>query len=357
MRDLASENWSYLAAAFERAGVTPGPEAEIVDVVVSRYLSEFDLRASALLDSTDLALVRADIETTADWLVRRFATEMNEVRQRRLGVTHYIWGSQDDAKVRTAHAERDDRLLSWDDRFSDGHPGHGYNCRCFAEPAILEGAILLTDVTVSAGLSDRIARAQGDGLADAAAEAAAGGVQSIYSALRFSWLGYRRLFGAISPEEEAERLAMRENLIRAIDTIVNLDAETVRRMAEAFVEYFDARHADLCLLDLEHRLGLVSEDALLRAYRDTPEYRAARDTALYVVTGGGGYLEVALPIEDVLGRDLPFSVEGVVRLGSRSAPRGVAPVNFEGGPVVARFRIAVDVEPRLITMFPVGRVQ
>ena len=98
---------------------------------------------------------------------RRFLTDINERRQHELGVTHYIWRSRDDARVRTAHAERDDRLFSWDDRFSDGHPGHGYNCRCTAEPAILDGAILLTEATLSEGLSNRIADAQGAGLADA----------------------------------------------------------------------------------------------------------------------------------------------------------------------------------------------
>lgn len=38
-------------------------------------------------------------------------------------------------------------------------------------------------------------------------------------------------------------------------------------------------------------------------------------------------------------------------------PQGVAEMNFEGGLVIARFRIAADGEPRLITMFPIGRRQ
>jgi hypothetical protein len=347
-------------------------------------------------------------------------------------------------------------FFSWDDRFSDGHPGHGYNCRCSAEPAILDGAILLTEVTVSEGLSGRIAAAQGDGLADAAAEAAAGGVETLVSTFRFSWLGYRRLFGVISPEEEAERRAMREGLTRTIDTIINLDAETARSMAEAFVEYFDARHADLRLLDLEHRLGLVPEESLLSAYRQvayldasvtlgatalttvasrlgigaarlrprdaivafrtaaarydgiigmrratvvsyvsrrfadlstqghgperheglvtramlearvlrgidpmtgtridgetggrhrvpraasrfttpeafvaaetyirsSPEYRAAREAALFDPNYREGYFEVAIPIKDALGPNMMTAVEGVVRTGPRNGPRG-----------------------------------
>ena len=347
----------------------------------------------------------------------------------------------------------------------------------------------MTDVTLSPGLSDRIAKPQGEGLADAASEAAIGGAQSLYSAFRFSWLGYRRLFGVITPEEETERLSMRENLMRTIDTIANLDADTARHMAEAFVEYFDARHSDLRLLDLEHRPGFVSEDTLLRAYRDvahldaattlgataftaaaarlgvglarlrpreailtlrtavarcdgllglrratvsscvarrfaeleaqghgpqrhegavtrqmledrvkrgidpmtgtrtdvetgrphfaasaasrfttpeafvvaegfirhTREYRAARDAALHVPAYRKGGFEIVLPIEDVIGRDFQSAIEGVVRVGPRSAAQGIVPMDFTDGLVVARFRIAADGEPALVTMFPVGR--
>ncbi|MCA3643879.1 MAG: minor capsid protein [Methylobacterium sp.] len=267
LRELAAENWSGLAAALRRAGIEADPAAEDIEAEVGQARATYSDQASAILEAGGPSVYEADLAKLSDWLARRFLTEINERRQRDLGVTHYIWRSLDDPRVRTTHAERDDRLFSWDDRFSDGHPGHGYNCRCTAEPAILDGAILLTDVTLSEGLSNRIADAQGAGLADAAADAAAGGVETLYSAIRLSWLGYRRLFGVITPEEEAERLAMREGLIRTIDTIITLDAETARSMAEAFVDDFDARHADLRLLDLEHRLGLVPEQSLLRAYR------------------------------------------------------------------------------------------
>ena len=91
--------------------------------------------------------------------------------------------------------------------------------------------------------------------------------------------------------------------------------------------------------------------------RHTPEYRAARDAALFDPVYRRGYYEVALPIEDVVGRDLLGDVEGVVRIGPRSAAQGVVPMSFEGGLVIARFRIAPDGEPLLITMFPVGRRQ
>ncbi len=288
LRDLAAENWSGMTAAFARAGIEADPIAEDIEAEIARARAALSEQASVILATSDPSVANADISTLAEWLVRRFLTEINERRQRQLGVTHYIWRSVDDPKVRTAHAERDDRLFSWDDRFSDGHPGHGYNCRCSAEPAILDGAILLTEVTRSEGLSNRIADAQGAGLADAPAEAAAGGVETLYSTIRFSWLGYRRLFGVITPEEEAERLAAREAAL------------------------FD------------------------------PVYRR-------------GFFEVAIPIEDALGRDMMTAVEGVIRIGPRIGPNPLAAMNFDDGLVIAQFRVAGDGEPRLITMFPVGR--
>ncbi|MCA3438096.1 MAG: minor capsid protein [Rhodobacter sp.] len=489
LRELAAENWSGITAALWRAGIEADPAAEDIEAEIGQARATYSDQASAILSAGDPSVSEADLATLSDWLARRFLTEINERRQRDLGVTHYIWRSLDDPRVRTAHAERDDRLFSWDDRFSDGHPGHGYNCRCTAEPAILDGAILLTEVTLSEGLSNRIADAQGAGLADAAADAAAGGVETLYSTIRFSWLGYRRLFGVSTPEEEAERLAMRAGLIRTIDTIITLDAETARSMAEAFVDCFDARHADLRLLDLEHRLGLVPEESLLRAcrqvayldasvtlgatalttvasrlgigvarlrprdaivalrtaaarydgmigmrratvvsyvsrrfadlstqghgpqrhegavtramlearvlrgidpmtgtridgetggrhrapraasrftspeafvaaenhVRSTPEYRAARDAALFDPAYQRGAFEVVVRIEDALGLNLLTLVEGVIRIGHRGGPEPLAAMDFDGGLVIARFRIAADGESQLVTMLPVGR--
>jgi hypothetical protein len=91
--------------------------------------------------------------------------------------------------------------------------------------------------------------------------------------------------------------------------------------------------------------------------RGSPDYRAARDVALFDPNYREGYFEVALPIEDVLGRNLLDEVEGVVRIGSRNSPNPLAVMNFDGGLVIAQFRIAAKGEPPLITMFPVGRRQ
>ncbi|MEI6100116.1 MAG: phage minor head protein, partial [Alphaproteobacteria bacterium] len=171
LRDQARENWAHLSEIFQKAGVAIDPGAEDVEEEIGKYRSEFELRTAAHMTFFVQSGSLLDIETTADWLARHFATEINEIRQRRLGVTHYIWRTRDDAKVRPSHGERDDKLFAWDNQFSDGHPGHGNNCRCFADPAILNGVTLLTDVPVSAGLANRIADAQGDALQSTACAA------------------------------------------------------------------------------------------------------------------------------------------------------------------------------------------
>jgi hypothetical protein len=89
--------------------------------------------------------------------------------------------------------------------------------------------------------------------------------------------------------------------------------------------------------------------------RSSPKYRAAREAALFDPVYRRGFFEVAIPIEDALGRDMMTAVEGVIRIGPRIGPNPLAAMNFDDGLVIAQFRVAADGEPRLITMFPVGR--
>lgn len=80
-----------------------------------------------------------------DTWVHRFGAEPNREWQVELGVTRYIWRSKDDDKVRSRHAQYDDQIFSWDEPPEGGHPGEGYNCRCFAEPFLAEGQFQTRD--------------------------------------------------------------------------------------------------------------------------------------------------------------------------------------------------------------------
>ena len=71
-------------------------------------------------------------------LITSFSGLISERRQRALGIDQYIWRSRDDAKVRHTHAEHDDKVSDWDNPPESGHPGQAYNCRCFAEPNLID---------------------------------------------------------------------------------------------------------------------------------------------------------------------------------------------------------------------------
>jgi SPP1 gp7 family putative phage head morphogenesis protein len=107
-------------------------------------------------------------ESMEQHLLRGFAGLINELRQRGLGIRQYVWRSRDDEKVRSAHAEHDDKVFSWENPPEDGHPGQAFNCRCFAEPLPPgpSSIVVLAELTVpadgfgnpGAGLGRRLAR-------------------------------------------------------------------------------------------------------------------------------------------------------------------------------------------------------
>lgn len=70
-------------------------------------------------------------------ILARYAERLNGLFQvEALQLDHYIWRSQDDARVRAAHAAYDDHVFAWSDPPDGGHPGQAWNCRCTAEPII-----------------------------------------------------------------------------------------------------------------------------------------------------------------------------------------------------------------------------
>jgi len=66
--------------------------------------------------------------------VGKFFGEMNRVRQGALGITHFIWRTVHDARVREEHAALDGQRFAWDAPPGEGIPGEPINCRCGAEP-------------------------------------------------------------------------------------------------------------------------------------------------------------------------------------------------------------------------------
>lgn len=57
-------------------------------------------------------------------------------RQRSLGITHFVWRTQRDNRVRDSHAELEGTTWAWASPPDIGVPGEPINCRCSAEPVI-----------------------------------------------------------------------------------------------------------------------------------------------------------------------------------------------------------------------------
>ncbi len=67
--------------------------------------------------------------------------QINRHRQLAAGVTSYVWTTQNDSKVRDAHADLDGTTFEWDSGGDpdEGHPGEPVHCRCIAFPVKPEG--------------------------------------------------------------------------------------------------------------------------------------------------------------------------------------------------------------------------
>jgi SPP1 gp7 family putative phage head morphogenesis protein len=61
---------------------------------------------------------------------------LQQVRQRSMGIKRYIWRTVNDERVRPEHEEREGKEFLWDDPPEDGHPGEAINCRCYPEPVV-----------------------------------------------------------------------------------------------------------------------------------------------------------------------------------------------------------------------------
>lgn len=124
------------------------------------------------MNTTDLAKAIQDIYGTsrqhARFIARDQCAKLNgEIqRQQQLdsGITHYIWSTSDDERVRSCHAELDGKVFSWNDppemwydtkkgRVYTGrfcHPGQDFQCRCVGRPIFnREGLNIVTEDEVA----------------------------------------------------------------------------------------------------------------------------------------------------------------------------------------------------------------
>lgn len=72
---------------------------------------------------------------------QRYRATLDKERQTATGITHYIWSTEGDDKVRDSHARREGQVYDWN---STPFPGSEAGCRCTAAP-LMEGMALPDD--------------------------------------------------------------------------------------------------------------------------------------------------------------------------------------------------------------------
>lgn len=112
-----------------------GVSIDIQSVDLSAIRDGLRSEVADRLSEIGVAVDQNDPRITA--IIARYAEILNGFFQTEgLQLESYVWRSRDDARVRSAHAQNDDRVFSWSDPPEGGHPGQGWNCRCTAEPII-----------------------------------------------------------------------------------------------------------------------------------------------------------------------------------------------------------------------------
>lgn len=71
--------------------------------------------------------------------ISKFNGQITQRKQTSLGITHYVWSSSGDERVRPTHRDNDGKVFAWNSPPPEtGHPGEDYQCRCVAEPVFAD---------------------------------------------------------------------------------------------------------------------------------------------------------------------------------------------------------------------------
>jgi SPP1 gp7 family putative phage head morphogenesis protein len=94
-----------------------------------------------IMRSGDVSASRARLIARTE--VSRTSTELTRARAEHVGSTHFIWRTAGDSDVRPSHKRLNGKTFTWNDppECDPGHralPGEIWNCRCYAEPVIVE---------------------------------------------------------------------------------------------------------------------------------------------------------------------------------------------------------------------------
>lgn len=287
-------NGQMLLASLSSLDLSP---RDIPEVAAARgdALAEWDRHAALIGEASqaDAARRAALRKVMEDGLVRRFAGRINAERQQALGIDRYIWRSRDDTLVRPLHAANDDQIFFWDEPPEGGHPGEAYNCRCFAQPMLVDEPEWRPTIDGSYGRA--IDRAILEGAFDAAVDF----VSDFAPSINDLWALLDALAGLMAVGRDAAELAylvVRDQLV-GLDEIERFrrdaligDAEAwvggltraladTPALARGLVDYVRAVEARPSVLAQVHLRGLATRAEVEDAYRERSHMRTS--VALY----------------------------------------------------------------------------
>lgn len=96
-------------------------------------------RSNKAFSRTDIEKILTKSYNVSGFNMRRIARDQNaklmsqitEIRQQQLGITHYKWRSTGDLRVRPTHRNNNGLIFEWaHPPATTGHPGDDINCRC-----------------------------------------------------------------------------------------------------------------------------------------------------------------------------------------------------------------------------------
>ncbi len=238
LREVETEGAERLLDAMASGFEPPLTEADLPDTMGARsdMLTEWDRRMAVLwLEwQSHPQRLRPLRELMEQGLLRAYAALTNELRQRALGITRYVWRSRDDARVRSAHAAYDDQIFAWDAPPEGGHPGQAHNCRCWAEPVVDDAStsfdgFALRNGETDRGIAQRSAEAEMQALQPALETLASLDARTEQDDLEHRALAALYVEAAYRYELASPRLG---GLARS-DLLIGLEAEQERLVAEA----------------------------------------------------------------------------------------------------------------------------
>jgi len=295
------------------------PEGVSIDITsVDLTVIRDQLRSSVAgrLNETGVPVSPDDPVISA--ILARYAEAVNGHFQRdALQLETYIWRSQDDARVRAAHADHDDRVFAWANPPAGGHPGEAWNCRCTAEP-IIDPQILpeaaVCDILTGDRLSDVFPDADEDRLTQVAREI---DLQIVTAELN----GPERLahfFGQVL-QEVGQRMRLVESLDYRADRLGSIFSYFRRNPEEALLYGRTAEHP----ADQEAIANRAYEDRNGNGNVESGDGWRFRGRGLKQVTGRANYRAFAEEHTRMFGEQIDFEAEpdllGTPRYAARSA--------------------------------------